>query len=626
MPAQEQPQSEETNEQLNELKEKHKLSLLKNFSNLIKFICGLLELARPGCEINPIRVEFIHLISNTRRKSKNNYLKFICNCVKYCNQLDLISKQPDTQQQDDLLKAKELIQECLFKLVETLVRFTPDLLVRNFKNEMFVYEDASTSEFNEHDEQILDLIQKCLLDHLSTTRLESIKISSSVLSSLILLSKHFKIYLSKMSHADTRILLNPILKNYLIDNTFSWSSFIRELDKSFRSDSSEYVDLLSKFFIYVNLLLENVIVDKRFYTTTSRRLRDLFEWHNSKFNIKGLQIDTIPISRSLNKNRPSNENSLDNLLILIANVERSNSLDLDEKIEFCSNQTKRIVNILNDVAISCQDIKLERKFQLELVDDLGTSMSACEFGDYFMKRAVFSSKFSQRDLEKYETEWFSSDTSNNAEKTSDDLVEFDLDANVKHLFKSDLEFSSALVLDHSLNKQLNQNLDPTYLEELFCEHIDSIVENKLDRQENLIDADSMLSVSSSSVVKSKNADIIRFFNESYRKYKAPMRGGHSNPVSRHLTAPTLVSISNNNNSNNNSINSNLIAPPNLVNNLNSLNNLLTPSAMILKTATSQIARHDSFRARAPNTSRPASLHVDEYYRLQNANKQQNHVK
>ena len=37
---------------------------------------------------------------------------------------------------------------------------------------------------------------------------------------------------------------------------------------------------------------------------------------------------------------------------------------------------------------------------------------------------------------------------------------------------------------------------------------------------------------------------------------------------------------------------------------------------------SNMARHDSFRARLPNTSRPPSLHVDEFLRLENSAKQQ----
>ena len=68
-----------------------------------------------------------------------------------------------------------------------------------------------------------------------------------------------------------------------------------------------------------------------------------------------------------------------------------------------------------------------------------------------------------------------------------------------------------------------------------------------------------------------------------------MRGGHSNTGQRHMTP--------NNSGNVNTNGSNMQGQQNMM-------------------------RHDSFRTRLPNTSRPPSLHVDEFYRLESANAKQ----
>ena len=107
------------------------------------------------------------------------------------------------------------------------------------------------------------------------------------------------------------------------------------------------------------------------------------------------------------------------------------------------------------------------------------------------------------------------------------------------------------------------------------------------------------------------------------KYKAPMRGGHTNAMTRNLLNQ---SQSNGSSSGNpivaNQINilqattsSGAMNPP--VNLPSSNNNLNTNTSGI---------RYDPFRTRTPNTSRPPSVHVDDFYRMESANaqKQQQH--
>ncbi len=99
----ENPSVNETND--SEIKEHYKRSIIASFSRLIKFICSLLAIERNEAEINPIRIKLIHLLTESSahkissaakhepKKIKNLYLKFMFDCIKYCNQIDLPTKK-----------------------------------------------------------------------------------------------------------------------------------------------------------------------------------------------------------------------------------------------------------------------------------------------------------------------------------------------------------------------------------------------------------------------------------------------------------------------------------------------------------------------------------------------------
>jgi len=578
------------------LKENYKKVVISSFSQLINFISDLLSIERNGCEINPIRVKFIQLLTeNNKSKAKNKviksvYLKFVYDCIKYCNHLDLncyvsSNKTGNNNIQQDEFNTndsemmltnefKHLIQECLFGFIESIIRCTPELLANNFKPKLFIYEETNNlnneqinSEIEEDEENffeqqdqsttnsdlisklILNQIQKCLVDHLSITKLDSLTVSSSVLRSLIMLCKLYKNYLNKIKAENliqNESIINPLLKKHLIEiNTKSLSNFIRELDNVFQHNSVQFIDLLVKFFIYINLLIEN-------FPSSSRKLKDLFEWHNSKFNIIGLQIDMIPISKSL-KNKPSNENSLDNLLILIGNTERLNQdANHIEKIEFCFNQTKRLVNILNEVSATNNENltnesflnRLEAKLQTTDKINLNKLIDKQEFQTYFMKRLVFSDKFNKQDFKSYESKWINKEElTTTDEKDSQSYLEIDLHQDYKNLFKNQIDFNLTFIQDKNLNKQLINNLDYSNLEELFCETIQTTTNNETNnnkkQSDEMTDNDNMFSSSSSLNSKTKNMDVIN--TRTGLKYKAPMRGGHSNPAARHINSNHISS-------------------------------------------------------------------------------------
>lgn len=71
--------------------------LIGCFSRLVQFIKGMLAMERPHSKFNPIRVQFAKLCTEAPTKSeealalataanaRNLYMKFVYDCVKYCN-------------------------------------------------------------------------------------------------------------------------------------------------------------------------------------------------------------------------------------------------------------------------------------------------------------------------------------------------------------------------------------------------------------------------------------------------------------------------------------------------------------------------------------------------------------
>jgi len=130
------------------------------------------------------------------------------------------------------------------------------------------------------------------------------------------------------------------------------------------------------------------------------------------------------------------------------------------------------------------------------------------------------------------------------------------------------------------------------LDQLNQSHSDDIGDKTNGPQNN--EQSTKVSDSSELVKKSnKNSEVIN--TRTGVRYKAPMRGGHNNAATR-----------NNQTSNGNVLNN---------------QGLMNPPTIIPQPNQSQI-RHDSFRSRPPNTSRPPSVHVDDYYRLESQKQQQ----
>ncbi|RMZ98146.1 hypothetical protein BpHYR1_041600, partial [Brachionus plicatilis] len=92
------------------------------------------------------------------------------------------------------------------------------------------------------------------------------------------------------------------------------------------------------------------------------------------------------------------------------------------------------------------------------------------------------------------------------------------------------------------------------------------------------------------VAKAKSPDTIN--TRTGVRYKAPMRGGHANSSTRPM--------------------------PGLLTNASSV-----PAICHLAPQTSGLVRTDAFRSRPQNTSRPPSLHVDDFYRIEQQQKQLN---
>jgi hypothetical protein len=93
-----------------------------------------------------------------------------------------------------------------------------------------------------------------------------------------------------------------------------------------------------------------------------------------------------------------------------------------------------------------------------------------------------------------------------------------------------------------------------------------------------------------------------------------MRGGHTNAMTRNLLHQGQSSASSSSPMN--------INPPNILQLTTSSGAMNPPIAMPNNSSNNLNAnRFDSFRTRTPNTSRPPSVHVDDYYRMESANAQ-----
>jgi len=171
-----------------------KENLVINFSRLIKFLSSILMIDFKHAELNPIRTQFYHLISKTNSSvKKRNYCYFLNDAIKYCNQIDMNNLKSTEKKSNH----HYLVQESALYLVETIMRYVPELFVENIKLSNFINEDTgnTNSENLSSDlELTLNLITKTLLDHLNLNKLQSEPVNNHVVKCLILLNKLHKTY------------------------------------------------------------------------------------------------------------------------------------------------------------------------------------------------------------------------------------------------------------------------------------------------------------------------------------------------------------------------------------------------------------------------------------------------
>jgi len=184
---------------------------------------------------------------------------------------------------------------------------------------------------------------------------------------------------------------------------------------------------------------------------------------------------------------------------------------------------------------------------------------------------VYSNEFDAKGLKNYETEWKTNKHLDNSSSDQyDDYIEIDLNEIKAAYSPQDMDVNSVHIYDKALYQKLKNSLEYLNLEDLFAE---SVIQTGSGSVSEVIKSDTGCKNELDSQ-KFKNSNVIN--TRTGLKYKAPMRGGHN-------SGQRGGSIGTNG---------------------------------------SQRGGHDSFRARLPNTSRPPSLHVDEFYRLENANAKQ----
>ena len=227
----------------------------------------------------------------------------------------------------------------------------------------------------------------------------------------------------------------------------------------------------------------------------------------------------------------------------------------------------------------------------------------------FANRQIYTNTFTASDLRSYEDIWcrllndkFKDTNPIEVIIENDDHLKQELKS--AETYKYENENESSCISDKALYQKLKNNIEYLNLDELFTEPTQIDDGNNLN-EKNQTDNDS----SDYRMTKLKNSNMIN--TRTGLKYKAPMRGGHSNQVQRHMTNNSTLNL-------NNSGELAKSNPSKIINNF---------KFKFLKAGNLQgqqnLMRHlDSFRARLPNTSRPPSLHVDEFYRLENENAKQ----
>jgi hypothetical protein len=603
-------------------------NMIQNFTRLIRFLSGLICIEFKHAKVNPIQVQFYNLVNDStggESNKKKSYSHFIYDCVKYCNQLDLVNNKSASS---DAVTPKPtsfpnlaqgcLIQEAIFHLVETIIKNMPSLFVNNFKIEDFLNDDAiksldSNTEPAENRRFTFDftisMLLKTLFDHLNLNKLDSQAAANQhAIKCLILMNKLNAIYfhsnrlLFDSKHTEANLITFPLVKQHLKPAySNSLVNYINELLNLFKkqaASSAKIIDELTKFFIYIDSLIDNLNLLSNYNEEKSLlvRLKELLKW--SITNTNELLIDSITTSSSLSAN--NHQHSLINLDKMIESLQSSMSKEdarLNKKYKFCLNQSKCLIKLLNDSDVLSSILLNTNLNEIEnglSINELIEMPSPEAFESFFLEREAYLCIGSQEELSRFELEWTDSSYVLEPTLNASTLNTFnaeDVEMSVETLPKSTL--SSSLIADKDLVKQLTAS---------FENHQQQLIQQS---QQSSMSQEDLLSEQLSKggdkageqldqkpgLLKTKSQEVIN--TRTGNKYKAPMRGGHNNSIGRGL-----------NQANNSQMNP-ASATPGLMN---------PPAAPAIN-------RHDPFRTRPPNTSRPPSVHVDDYYRMESANAQ-----
>ena len=552
-----------------------------NYSKLIKFIIDLLEYERKDCEINLIRTTFYHLMqesNNMKSKKLRNYSKFLTEFIKYTNHVDL--NQTSAQNQ-----TLSMIQGTCFSLIEAILRYLPNLFIDNLHQNNLEETVVDQAIFDS------DIIIKSLFDHLTYNKIESIQTTTSVMNCLILLYKQYSLIKYHLKLNNTNSLLNFTHElNALIQNNLKTETI------------TSILDLLAKFFIYLNLIIDDLSASSSIF-----KLKQLFKWSNT--NTNELLIDSISTSnQTLFSNNQHGLINLDKSVESLQTCLNKDDTLMNKKYKFLFSHSKRLIKILNELEFEENTTKnvnlfsnivnptlkteIDSTYSFDNIISVKNHRMPCkeDLKSFFFKRSVYKYVQDQNDLIKFERDWI--DFIDNDEK--DENTEINLDFMIQTVFNNwPTQMLSCLVKDENLFRILASSAHlEQQLDQLNQSHSDDIGDKTNGPQNN--EQSTKVSDSSELVKKSnKNSEVIN--TRTGVRYKAPMRGGHNNAATR-----------NNQTSNGNVLNN---------------QGLMNPPTIIPQPNQSQI-RHDSFRSRPPNTSRPPSVHVDDYYRLESQKQQQ----
>jgi hypothetical protein len=558
-----------------------KTILNMNFSKLIQFIIDLIKYERNNCEINIIRTKFYHLVqdtNNVKSKKLRNYSKFLTEFIKFTNHVDV--NQTSTQDQ-----TFSIFQESCFSLIEAFLRYLPNFFIENLHNDSL--EDDKTTEQPIFDSE---LIIKSLIDHLTYNKIESIQTTNNVINCLILIYKQYS--LSKY--------------HLKLNNSNSMFNFINELNSLVQNNMKSealtpILDLLTKFYVYINLIIDDLSSSNSIF-----KLKQIFKWSNT--NTNELLIDSISTSNQTFFS--NNQHCLINLDKSIESLQASLNKDdvfMNKKYKFLFSHSKRLIKILNElefeentnVNLYSNIVNVNLKTEIDSIYSFNANLknyktpSREDLKSFFFKRNVYKYVQDKNDLKLFENEWINTICNDEIE----DITEINLDFIIKTTFKNwPNQMVSCLIKDENLFRILasTSNLEQQ-LDQLNQTNSDDIGDKTNGSQNNELAAKSD---SSDPLKKSnKNNEVIN--TRTGVRYKAPMRGGHNAATRNNQTLSNGSAVQNQNGV-----------------------GLMNPPSIIPQPNQGQIIRHDSFRSRPPNTSRPPSVHVDDYYRLESQKQQQ----